>query len=93
LKHASWTVQGPLRNRTDIPSWYKETDLWINTGWESSVLNATEGDPDIVLKRLSGIAKLFNVNNTRVTIHWYCWHQIPFDTDYPDFLPGMFMIF
>jgi hypothetical protein len=27
-------------------------------------------------------------NLSSIAAHWYCWHEIPFDTDYPDYFPG-----
>ncbi len=89
INNAEWTENGhifilthflthtPLENRTDIPSWFSNIGLWVNTGWEGAVLNWTEGDPDLVQMRLSTLHQLFN---TTIAAHWYCWHEIPFDT-------------
>ena len=51
-----------------------------------NVLNWTEGDPDVVVPRLTKLIETFNF--TTIGCHWYNWHEIPFDTDYPDYFPA-----
>jgi hypothetical protein len=78
LSNAKWTAQGPLINRTDVPKWLLNTPLWVNTGWDWGSLNWTAGDPDVVIEKLATVRQIFNV--TPIAAHWYCWHNIPFDT-------------
>eukprot|EP01114_Cavostelium_apophysatum_P014143 TRINITY_DN3588_c0_g1_i1.p1 TRINITY_DN3588_c0_g1~~TRINITY_DN3588_c0_g1_i1.p1 ORF type:complete len:789 (+),score=123.39 TRINITY_DN3588_c0_g1_i1:40-2367(+) len=85
LENAEWTEKGPISNRTDMPEWFIETPIWFNTGWVNAVLNWSEGDPNIVVPRMKNIMRVFNL--TTASLHWYCWHQIPFDTNYPEYFP------
>jgi len=86
LESAAWTQQGPLLMRTDIPAWFYNIQLWINSGWEGGALNCTEGDPSLVLSRVTTLVNTFQLPN--IALHWYCWHEIPFDTDYPEYFPA-----
>lgn len=95
LARAPWAGAGPVRNRTDTPTWLLETHVWVNSGWQChDVFNATQGAPENVLTRTRAIRTRFNV--TRLGLHWYEFQQGPnpspdarykFDTHYPDYLP------
>jgi hypothetical protein len=38
LPNAQWTKRGNVMLREDIPKWFKETTLWINSCWEAGAL-------------------------------------------------------
>jgi hypothetical protein len=86
INNAQWTKQGPLKTRKDVPTTIKDNAMWINTGWNSGVLNSTVGNPDIVVKNVDTFLALFTKIKS-VAMHWYVWHQVPFDTNYPDYFP------
>ncbi|PRP78269.1 hypothetical protein PROFUN_13900 [Planoprotostelium fungivorum] len=85
LSEADWTKKGRVVDRTDIPNWHKEATLWFNTGWDSGVLNSTEGDPLVAVPKL---LKLREIIGADFSLHYYCWHHFPFDSNYPDYFPA-----
>lgn len=68
-----WGQAGSVSSRS-IPEWVKETDLWLRL----------ITDPVIDLGDCLGAREYFNV---RTAVHWYRWHQIPYDTLYPEYFP------
>lgn len=58
-----------------IPQWLKDMDLWLLPGAEP----LTNVD---LCKRA---ADYFGIP---IALHWYNWHQIQFDTLYPDYFPA-----
>ncbi|NLC58472.1 MAG: hypothetical protein GX774_16685 [Armatimonadetes bacterium] len=68
-----WGKGGPVSRRS-IPQWLKETDLWL--------MPAAEPGKNVADCQRAG--EFFGVPTA---LHWYNWHQIPFDTLYPDYFP------
>ena len=68
-----WPSLGP-NGRTDTPQWMRELPAWVMTGGAAS---------DCV-PRVKAFAEELEVP---VGYHWYNWHQIPFDNDYPHYFP------
>ena len=68
-----WPQLGP-DGRTDTPEWMRELPAWVMTGGAAS---------DCV-GRVKDFAKELGLP---VGFHWYNWHQIPFDNDYPHYFP------
>ena len=63
------------RSRTDTPQWMRDLPLWAQTG----------GDIPNVVKNVKAFAEFMGVP---AGLHWYTWHQIPFDNSYPHYLPA-----
>ncbi len=57
------------------PAWIKDTAIWA----------LASGGPQSVVPAVKEFARYFDVP---VAVHWYNWHQIPFDTDYPHYFPA-----
>lgn len=74
LKSAPWTKKGPLAKRSDVPEAMKKVCAWI-VGW---------GDREQVVPTVRRFAQAVGAP---VGVHWYNWHQIPFDIDYPAYFP------
>ncbi|MCE5218174.1 DUF6259 domain-containing protein [bacterium] len=56
------------------PQWMVEMPMWtIMSGAPTNVL-----DPCLKLREYLGVP---------LAVHWYSWHQIPFDNDYPHYFP------
>ena len=70
---APWGKAGPVSKRP-IPQWVKDTDLWLRI--ESDYASTAD-----LCKRAG---EFFDVPTA---LHWYRWHEIPFDTLYPDYFP------
>lgn len=78
---APWGKGGPISKRT-IPQWLKDTDLWIRV---KDVWSDTESEPVENLEMAKEAADFFGIP---IALHWYTWHQIPFDTLYPEYFPA-----
>ena len=68
-----WPTLGP-DGRADTPKWMRELPAWVMTGGAAS---------DCV-PQVKQFAKTVGVP---AGLHWYNWHQIPFDNDYPHYFP------
>ena len=68
-----WPRLGPA-GREDTPLWMRELPLWILSGGAP-----TECCP--------GVLRFREFMNLPCGFHWYNWHQIPFDNDYPHYFP------
>ncbi len=73
----TWTAKGPIRQRTDSPKSLQDVGLWM-------LLN---GKPEKVTRAMLDAEKLYA--GVPVGVHWYCWHQIPFDNSYPEYFPTL----
>lgn len=69
-----WTRKGPIVTREDMPQWWKDCALSIRP----------TGDPDWVTEMGTALQAEFDME---AVLHWYVWHQIPFDDDYPEYFP------
>ncbi len=68
-----WPDLGP-EGRVDTPKWMRELPAWAMTG----------GPVSECVPRVRAFAQTVGVP---VGFHWYNWHQIPFDNDYPHYFP------
>jgi len=75
LAEAPWTKKGPVSARKDVPKALTGLGLWMLGG----------GHAKEVVPKMHEAAKLFEVP---IGIHWYNWHEIPFDTYYPNYFPA-----
>lgn len=73
-KETPWTRKGPLATRKDVPENIKNVCAWLLDGG-----TADEAAPHI--SEFSGVI------GAPIGVHWYNWHQIPFDTFYPNYFP------
>jgi len=72
---AKWWPAPGAEGRADTPLWMRELCAWAQTG----------GTPQEVAPKVKEFAKAMDVP---VGFHWYNWHQIPFDNDYPHYFPA-----
>ena len=64
-----------IKNRLDTLSpWLQETDGWVRVKTVEDEFTALDKAADMFGPHLS--------------VHWYWWHQIEYDTHYPDYLPA-----
>jgi len=68
-----WPELGP-DGRADTPEWMRELPVWVMTGGAAS---------DCVER----VKRFADELGLPVGFHWYNWHQIPFDNDYPHYFP------
>ncbi len=69
-----WTSKGKLERRKDVPRDFKDIAAWFNAS----------GDQATVVPQMEHFEKAIGAP---VAVHWYDWHEIPFDTHYPDYFP------
>lgn len=73
-KEAKWWPRLTAEGRADTPRWMRELNAWAQTG----------GAPEECVTNVEHFQKFLGVP---VGFHWYNWHQIPFDNDYPHYFP------
>ncbi len=69
----SWSSRGSL-STAPRPVRLSKIVLWLQIN----------GDPDEIVDAALRFQQFFQVP---VGVHWYCWHQIPFDDGYPEYFP------
>ena len=62
-------------SKRNLPEWLKKTDLWLRP----------DGNDPESYPALQEAVKFFDVPTS---LHWYRWHQIPYDTFYPEYFPA-----
>jgi len=73
-RHARWYPKLGPDGREDTPRWMRELPAWALGG----------GAPPSCEPAVAEMAKALGVP---IGLHWYSWHQIPFDNDYPHYFP------
>lgn len=58
-----------------VPGWLRDIDLWL----------MPPGEP---LKNVETCRKAGEFFGVPIGLHWYNWHEIPFDTLYPEYFPA-----
>ncbi|WCJ60633.1 DUF6259 domain-containing protein [Fontisphaera persica] len=74
-QEARWFPPMGAEGRTDTPLWMRELCAWGMTG----------GPPDKCVPEMLAFRAALGLP---VGFHWYNWHQIPFDNDYPHYFPA-----
>jgi len=76
-----WAQRGKLSERTDVPETIKNVGAWIMDDW---VWSGAQGSAEQMDAPLVEAQKWLGVP---IGLHWYNWHHMPFDNEYPHFLP------
>lgn len=71
---AAWWPKDADAGRKDTPVWMRELCAWAQTG----------GAPAECVEAVKQMQRTLGVP---IGFHWYNWHQIPFDNDYPHYFP------
>jgi hypothetical protein len=76
-REAAWYPRTKINadGRTDTPFWMRELAVWVQH-WQAT--------PS---KMLEELRKFQTPLEIPVAVHWYGWHKIPFDNDYPHYFP------
>ena len=77
-----WTASGPLLHRDDVPGILKNMGMWLQMS------NEVENNKDNTRLLVSEIKDANVQLDVPIGVHWYNWHQMPFDNKYPYFFPG-----
>ncbi|MFH1741851.1 MAG: DUF6259 domain-containing protein [bacterium] len=73
-RNAPWTRKGPLSARDDVPDTITRVCAWF----------LANGGPEEMKPLVKRYAEAIGAP---VGAQWYNWHQIPFDTYYPNYFP------
>ena len=75
--HAEWYPKHKLGpdGRTDVPRWIKELSVWA----------LCSDPPQKMPETMRAFTDAFGIPTA---VHWYNWHHIPFDNDYPHYFPA-----
>jgi hypothetical protein len=73
-REAKWWPRLGRGGRTDTPRWMHDLNVWAMTG-------GAPGDC------VPPVKKFREFLDMPAGFHWYNWHQIPFDNDYPHYFP------
>jgi len=74
-REAKWWPHLARTGRADTPNWMRELNAWAQTG----------GAPPDCVPAVKDFREFLGVP---AGFHWYNWHQIPFDNDYPHYFPA-----
>ncbi len=74
-REAKWWPRLARDGRADTPRWMRELNAWAMTG----------GAPGECVPAVKQFREFLGLP---VGFHWYNWHQIPFDNDYPHYFPA-----
>lgn len=78
-----WTHKGPISQREDFPESIKNLGIWILSGYDFEP--GLEDESPHERNRL--MLKAMNYFGYPIGVHWYHWHHMPFDNEYPHFFP------
>ena len=77
LAEATWTRQGPMIARSDVPRWLFNLTTWINSHWQGNdIFNTSGGDPEVVKNRVAAIVDRFGLSRDALALHWYEWDTL-----------------
>lgn len=71
---AKWWPSLTADGREDTPMWMRELPAWAQGGGEPKTF-------------VPAVRKFQQYLGLPAGVHWYNWHQIPFDNDYPHYFP------
>lgn len=74
-REAAWWPHRGQWDRPDIPQWLMDVCVWGRPG----------GAADSAVPQTLKFAEYMGVPTA---VHWYSWHEIPFDNNYPHYFPA-----
>jgi hypothetical protein len=73
-REAKWYPKPAAAGRVDTPLWMRELSVWAQGS----------GPPSQCVPEVQAFTRFLG---SPAAVHWYNWHQIPFDNDYPHYFP------
>jgi len=73
-REAKWYPKLTAEGRPDTPPWMRDLAVWALSGGTRA-------------ECVPGMKQFAKSLGPPVAVHWYNWHQIPFDNDYPHYFP------
>lgn len=74
-REAEWIPRGERKRRPETPRWLRELPVWLRL----------RGDAKTCVPIVTEFARQMDMP---VGFHWYNWHEIPYDNDYPHYFPA-----
>ncbi len=71
---AAWSQAGPTHRRK-LPTWLTDTEVWLIPAMTP-------------MENVDVAGQAADRLGVPVSLHWYNWHEIPFDSTYPDYFPA-----
>ncbi|MGM0529106.1 MAG: DUF6259 domain-containing protein [Bacteroidota bacterium] len=92
-----WTSKGTISKRADFPEAATNIGLWIRDSWVwDKPPEQRERTPDKWMKESRDpheMNKIFlevmKKLDVPIALHWYNWHHVLFDNEYPHYLPAL----
>ena len=82
-QHARWWPNLSVEGRADTPAWMRDLGAWLQAGFEPGTQRGMAPDENV-----EAIKRFREYIGLPVGLHWYAWHCIPFDNDYPHYFPA-----
>ncbi|MBR6471512.1 MAG: hypothetical protein IKS83_06920 [Victivallales bacterium] len=80
ISETPWTAKGPIATRPDYPRALVDASFWQR-------LNSHSKSTDVIASMMEELHSRIG-RRPGFALHWYCWHQIPFDNSYPEYFPA-----
>ncbi len=82
-EHARWWPRLGREGREDTPLWARELGAWVQAGFEPGTNTGMAPEASV-----APVKRFRDLVDVPVAVHWYAWHEIPFDNDYPHYFPA-----
>ncbi len=76
-----WMRKGWLAKRTDVPQRFLDIGFWL----QGQAVPQEWLSAKTIRSDMTDAQKFFSP--LKLALHWYDWHEIPFDSEYPEFFP------
>lgn len=87
-KNAKWYPTLTEEGRADIPLWMKENCVFLMASSDPRWLTPNRRVFTPVNKMADTLHAFRDAVGVPGAVHWYLWHQNPYDNDYPHFFPA-----
>ncbi len=74
-----WTARGPIKDDPTYPKKLTDLGFWFLLG--------SDNDKEVESVVGDTMDRAFAKATVPTGVHWYNWHQIPFDNSYPEYFP------
>ena len=87
-KNARWMPEMGPNGRVDVPQWLKEHCAWVMASSDECWLTITRFTYTPLDKMGDALRAYQESVGVPIAVHWYLWHEGPYDNDFPHFFPA-----
>ncbi|MDO4583814.1 MAG: DUF6259 domain-containing protein [Planctomycetia bacterium] len=87
-RNAKWWPECDANGRKDIPQWLKEQCAWVMASSDPRWLTVTRYTFTPLEDMPRVLREYADAVGVPVAMHWYLWHEGPYDNDFPHFFPA-----